>query len=153
MPKPIGTLGTIPTLTVAGRVFTDLDNLKILRGRVADSTNSYGTFREENGSAGYTPSGLNNFRVRAIRVIGDSGSGDLYFGQSDDDVGASSAGAPTNFVPPGNSTVLGLIANLGVRNDIELPSDFLVENGKYLSLSGAATAASATVEVYGYEEA
>jgi len=27
MPKPIGTLGTLNTLTVGGRVFTDIDNL------------------------------------------------------------------------------------------------------------------------------
>lgn len=139
MAKAIGTLGTVDTITVGGRVFTDLTNLIIIMTSITTASR-YGTFRKASASAGYTPSGGLTFKFGAIRMIpagyaaGDSDSCQLLYG--DNDVGVNSAAAPTTPVFPGGGTVfeMGPQAVLTLQASAyggEGITDFVVPNGKY----------------------
>ena len=76
MAKPIGTLGTIPTITVGGRVFTDLDNLIVLTAYAQTGTAAGATFREPVASSGYQVPGGQTLRILAVtaRVVYAAGS-------------------------------------------------------------------------------
>jgi hypothetical protein len=76
MSGPIGTLGNIPTITVAGRVFTDLTNLKILQG--AASGVVYSVLYD--ASPGVTPGvyqvpGATVFNMHALDLVLHQASG------------------------------------------------------------------------------
>ena len=158
MSKPIGTLGTIPTLTVGGRVLTDLANLIELHGYVDGATNTYGTPRKPGASAGYTPSGANKFRIVAMRVVAHTTTGNLYLSYGDNDVGVTSASAATNTVYIGADANLGnIFSAAGLTDDpkyaYEISVDFLIPNTKYPQVGGNAGSGVFKIQLYGYEEA
>lgn len=157
MAKPIGTVGNIPTLEVAGRVFTDLDNLIILYG---STTNTNGaSLRRANGTSGYTPSGSNSFKILALRQTATLGStptnGYGSLGYSDNDVAVNTATAATNPV-----YVAGALNNFPFSNPqtqaqvpSEHPLDFTVPNGKFVFADGGGGVGSVSWQVFGYEVA
>jgi hypothetical protein len=68
MAKPIGTLGTIDTLTIGGRVFTDLSTLIILNAGTNTIAVRYSTFRLATAtSGGYAVTAAKTFTFHAIR--------------------------------------------------------------------------------------
>jgi hypothetical protein len=132
MARLVGSLGTIDTLTVGGRVMTDMTNLKILSCIVNVGTfSSYRRVNQNSGGA-YTPSGATAFHVKGVRSSNTgsiSNFGNVY---GDNDVGFF-GGGPTNpiYEASGNSTnSVGMAALAGIS---EHPSNFILPNGKYLS--------------------
>jgi hypothetical protein len=149
----------IPSLTVGGRVFTDLANLIILYGLVQGTTNVNGTFRRQTGTAtaGYTPSGAKSFRALAIKTQVQHTTATASYGHvigySDNDVGVAAAAALTNFKQlGGGASGFGAI-NSNNLNVFEYPIDFVVPNAKYLSqVASHANVVYCVSWVYGYEE-
>lgn len=150
----------IPSQTVCGRKYTNLTNLIHLQAYVADSTNKYGSFRKDGGSAGYSPSGV-SFRITCItltHVITTAGTPvrmiNLLY--SDNDLGVAGTTTPTNPVHIGGSSnfTIGVAGNnnqVGVR--LEYPVNFVIPSGKYGGIihfpSGTG---NITAEAWGYEE-
>lgn len=156
MARQIGTLGTIETVTVGGRVFTDMQNLIILTtGTIGGALN--GTLRQigSQSGAGYTPSGANNFRALAVRAVGYTAGTGIELAQSDNDVGIQAATALTNPVYFGTEDSGGGVPMLFTPNvsngQDERAISGLILNGKFCS--AVTTSTGALVIVYGYEEA
>ena len=149
----------IPTLMVGGRVFTDLENLKVLSAYCDCSAGTrYSTLRLYTGSAGYQVPVGKTFRVLATAVIpllGVAASRFVNPSYGDNDVGFTSAAAPTNNAfPAGSQSASQLVpANVsGTAADprIETPFRFDVPAGKYIAASGT-LGIEFTIYVYGYE--
>lgn len=155
MATPIGTLGTIPTLTVGGRVFTDLTTLIILGG-YALSNNSFASLRKPNGSAAYSITTAKTYTIYAAKLIGYTlgGTGYINVLYGDTDAGMDAASAPTNAVYC-NGDAATRYAGVGASSTGTgyfldgSHTPFAVPAGKYVAskfLNGGGTAF-----VYGYE--
>lgn len=86
---------TQSTLSIGGRVFTDLANLIYLYASA--EANQYGTMRTQAGPAGYAVTSGKTLIIYAVRInilIADPAS-KIYIGYGDDDVGLSTPTAPT----------------------------------------------------------
>ena len=97
MANPISNLGLIPTLTIAGRVFTDLANLKTFRATVG-VTNLYDTFENiyDFTNAKYVVPGGKTLVIYAIQFWGTN-SATEYFNLGYGDTSVTNSGsAPTN---------------------------------------------------------
>lgn len=148
----------IPTLTVAGRTFTDLANLVILSwycGSGVTNATLRRPFLSTGYSAGAIKAGGQRFRLLAY-TIETTASGGFFFdiGYSDNDVGAGSA---TAFVNP--KGMQGGNLNTGPYEIIyqglfykEVATDAYIPNGKYLSTYQSATG-YVTGRAFGYEVA
>lgn len=157
MAKPIGTLGTIDTLTVGGRVFTDLTNLIILGMANGGGFNS--TFRKQYPTnvtgAGYQVTGGKSLTLWAAQILA-LGADNIQILYSDNDVGLSSGTAFTNPVYPHGNTGYYIWSSTGGVNiatsfkawhDINM--HFVIPAAKYVScIIGTNTTAA---NVYGYE--
>ncbi len=155
MAKPIGTLGTIDSLTIAGRTFTNLSGLIIVYGSILTTSHS-ATFRKANGASGYTPSGSLAFKGYALRLSPStvaSTGGSYSLAQSDNDVGLDSATSLTNPVYIAGSANAFAIAP--PQTLAALPIDFAIDipvlNGKYLTLNDSGGVGRIDAIVYGYE--
>jgi len=155
MAKAIGTLGTIDTLTVGGRTFTDLTNLIILYGLVS-TAGRHTTLRLPNASSGYQVTSGKTFKIEAIFASTSSASaGPVMPFYGDTDVGLDSASAPTNPVYIGgnnNPQAIALAGNTSGNLVLSNPipgMNFSVPAGKYPCVYAGAT--SSLVAVYGYE--
>lgn len=150
-------VSTLPvaSLTVGGRVFTDLKNLIVLYCGNAAS-NTYSTARLPNATAGYEVPGGKTLRISAMRIASFSGTGSgtsIGIGYSDNDAGIDVAvGSLTNPVHCGGSTGVTIVS--GGREtgyfaaDREASTNFTVPTGKYLFARGS----SLSLIVYGYLE-
>lgn len=150
---PIGTLGNVvPTLTVGGRVFTDLDNLKMLVGNI-DRGNGVATLRDVNSSSGYQVPGGKTFKVAAVRIVYSGYISGIEIGYGDNDVGMGSVSQPTNVVFPGGSQNNFAIVGKDTNSQYEAPFQIDIPTGKYPCFGSLATGSSAqaSVIVYGYE--
>lgn len=133
--RQIGTLGTIDTLTIDGRVFTDLTTMIRLNAMIASNTKA--TFRKSNATSGYAVTALKTMTVMAVRVLSDNAANEadrmLY---ADNDLGNSSSGSFTNEVDVAGQTSMFIS---GTPTAATAPSrwdygdvDFPVPAGKYL---------------------
>ncbi len=146
----------IDTITVAGRVFTNLTNLIILYARMSSgAAENYSTMRTAAGSSGYTPSGSKAFKMSAIKTMNYAPTTTamlLGIVQSNNDVGMSSATVPTGQVfPTGGAGNLAIQCSGTSGVTIEETADFQIANTKFLSLIAPAQVDDALVKVYGYE--
>lgn len=146
----------IPTLTVGGRVFTDLQNLIILKGYAQLSQNA--TLRNFTGTAGYQVTAGKTLQIQAVEWQTNSyftTGHSVFVLQTDNDVGLNTATAFTNPVYPfGNST--DTFGGLNVCNDTgtirsQKVYRFNVAAGKYVSMVNAAGSVNTEVTVFGYE--
>lgn len=146
----------IPSLTVAGRVFTDLVNLKQLRFSTASGGNFSATARLPSASSGYQVPVGKTFKVVAVQYFIESaaaagGSKTVAIAQSDNDVGLNSATALSNAVYPGGAlgnAFLNAISTL--QNNWEAVVDFSVAASKYISVENT-TGAGLKGWIFGYE--
>ncbi len=160
MSKPIGTLGTIDTLEVGGRVFTDLANLIQLNAAFGVGGPFSGFFLG-NGtpyqvSAGKTFTG---WAAQMTTQLAGSPSQDypISFGYSVNLIGAQNASAPASplYFPFGNGTPLGYavfsVAN-GGNVQFQTNLNFIVPAGSY-PFCGAVQGGEyiSMVNLYGYE--
>lgn len=160
MAKPIGTLGTIDTIAVYGRVFTDLTNLLALHGYVATSTRVYATLRKSSSTSGYQVTTGKTLTLSAGNLMCAIVSS--TFGVSpaygDNDVGLDSSSTPTNVVNfIGSSTAIAMSINTGAA---ATPSGapvnstawlFQVPALKYPAMLASASGTAVTASFYGYE--
>lgn len=96
MPKPVGTLGVIPTLTIAGLVLTDLDNL--LKFHASATDGNYATLRKSGTSAGYAVTAATTLYMYAgilwcTGAAGTSRGVNMHYG--DTDIGFNSVSQTT----------------------------------------------------------
>ncbi len=152
MATPIGTLGTIDTITVGGRVFTDLTTLKVLRG-YSTSTKEF-TFR--NGASGYQASNtLTLYALRMFNGVGASATsviGNCTLAYSDNNVGLDATGG--TFTNPvyygGSSSLLTLGAgNVVGLNMTEASVNFAVPTTKYPG--AVCNSAASYLTAFGYD--
>lgn len=149
----------IPSLTIAGRTFTDLTNLVVLTGFVNGTTTTNCALRKQGGTSGYQVPASKTFKIAAIVVEAlQSAAGNnslVYLCYADNDVGISTATAFTNQVFMGGAAAAGVIgsaANPATSSQFQAAVQFDVPTGKYVSVQAASSALpSAVVRVYGYE--
>lgn len=146
--------GISPSLTIGGRVFTDLKNLIQLYAFVSGAGNGNCTFRRSDTTSGYTPSGSKTFRVLALRMevyTTFAGAGSLLY--SDNDVGIAAATAFTNAKSPLSGGQFPLVVQTTSNANIfDKPINFVVPNGKYLGCTNNASAGVGSIVAWGYEE-
>lgn len=149
MAQPYGTLGTIPTLTVAGRVYTDLTNLIGLTA-IASSTVGTSGPRAHNATSAYTPSGATKFVITSVEaVVGAAGA--LNIGYADNNCGFNSNTAPINPVywKSGTTANVGSVMAPNAITKFDV-NNFEIPNGKFALFFGDGTVV-ASVVIYGYE--
>lgn len=140
----------IPTLTIGGRVFTDLKNLKTLIGYCSGAGGTNTNFRTAAGAV-YSVPASKSFKVCAIKFM-TATAGTYYIAYCDNDVGLASSTAPTNATYPVNSSVNLLSTPVAATNiAIEFPFDMTIPTGKYIFGSGGGGSYVGTIHVYGYE--
>lgn len=149
---------SLPSIQVAGRVFTDLKNLIHLVTAV-DAANSRGTFRDQNNTAGYAVPANFQLRILAVRAKSSSAVANsfLAIGYADNDVGLKSATAFTNLKTPGAAGATAVAELQTTTNSpasvAECLFNFVVPAGKYPCVDGSGGATLAYIELYGYLEA
>ena len=150
----------IPSMTIGGRVITDLANLITLYGfcngagsgksglfwiKGFATTGTYNTI--------YTPSGVKAFRAVAIRMkVNTVAAGtSIVLASGDSTVAIASNTAITNPVYEGQLNNSGMYSTTLVGN-FEDVSGFYIPNTKKAYADNAASAAAAWLYVFGYEE-
>lgn len=142
----------VPSLTVGGRVFTDLDNLKIL-SCYGSGASPKSSARLPGQSSGYQVPVGKKFKIQAILIsnMGASVANPLVYYQ-DNDSGWATATAPVNpvYMTSGNNVnayIAGTNVVSGTTNSIAIPANFEIPAGKYIGCSTDGP----IVYFYGYE--
>lgn len=163
MATPIGTLGTIPTITVGGRVFTDLTTIIILQAYMNSSAATrYSTFRRT--SSGYQVTTAKTLKLHAAKWSGiGTNSGGFTMGYGDNDVGFSSASAPTNETFPfyGSATNSVMLNGRDTTSrepvwdemafDPNNPNGFAATKYPFLLNQNSTTNSNVVCQIFGYE--
>lgn len=150
MAKPIGTLGTVETLQIGGRVFTDLTNLIKIGGYVSSTTKT--TLRKSGSSSGYQVTALKTLTLAAITMTltgaaGSSPSGQI--GYADNDVGLNQSTSLTNPNYIFADSVANWVSNEQNTQPQVLHIDFPVPASKYVFVLGNGT--TLLYFAFGYE--
>ena len=148
-----------PSITIAGRVFTDLDNLIILGGSTGSSGDDTCTFREPNGTAGYQVPVGKKLVVKAMKCSVLSVTAAVQFSgalvYADADVGLNSTTSLTNPVYNFNGAFAAGVqsqnttAQLGNFEEI---IEFTVIAQKYLCINRIAGVAATKFLAFCYLE-
>jgi len=145
--KQIGTLGTIDTLTVGERVFTDLANLLILTGATAASANVYaGLTAGVQASTAYQVTTGKTLKIAAVRAFGFSGASNfagVLYGDTAMATETGNAIGPTN---PVFDALQGYFPP-GVGGKVEYATNFSAPAGKYIGC----LADACYITAFGYE--
>lgn len=156
MATQIGTLGNIPTLTIGGRVFTDLSTLIELTGYC--NTNANASLRLYSGSAGYQVTTGKTLTIGACKLSAATSSSNVTFnlGYADNDVGLDSSTAFTSAVWRGGSSsnriVAFIVGSSGVStSSVEMGIKVNCIAQKYVAFSGVAGAGGVYITAWGYE--
>jgi hypothetical protein len=143
---------SIPSLTVGGRVFTDLSNLVILMGHTLGTGNA-SSLRKPGSSTGYTPPVGKSFRLLALKIITNSSSqSGIRLLSSTNDIGNNTATSVT-----GASYIYGDSNNYFTSGTtpggfLEAAIDFTVPFGSYLTILSGGSTSDCFVIAYGYEK-
>lgn len=155
----MGTLGTISTITVAGRVFTKLpESGLIILQCWASTIVGASTGRQGVSTAGYQVTGGKTLYISALRAsIEGANPGFLVPGYADNDVGFDTNGSPTNqhtlggknAAPPSAGFYINS-AGSGFNGMVEVSFDLQVPATKFplIRSDGAFTG---SVWLFGYE--
>lgn len=152
MANPISNLGTIPTLTVAGRVFVDLDTLiHLVAGALTGGTANRFTFRKLNTTSGYQVPASTTFKVKATHsiVFVAAATNGAYMYYQDNDSGIASNTAPTTPVYMGGDSITAYFCGKGVGVHETPIVDFSVPTTQYLG--GTGDEIGAKFAAFGYE--
>ncbi len=152
MAVAIGNLGTIPILTVGGRVFTDLTNLIFLIGSVNTAGRGC-TGRKAGAASGYQVTAGKTLTIYAVKITCEDSAGayGITLSQSDNDVGVNTATALTNAVvlcPLTTGFAIYAPASTGGQTTLEVSLPVLA--AKYLTGQASITR-SGDFYTYGYE--
>ncbi len=151
-----GRSGTAPSVTVAGRTFTDLTNLKVLYCDLnGTGAITYNACKLASGTASYQVTAGKTLTIEACQVIAQVPVASSYFnaGYGDTDVGVRSAAAPTNYTSRGAGTDLiplgqGTTATLGYTQFL---TRWVIPAAKYPTVKHTATSGYFGFICYGYE--
>lgn len=152
MAKPIGTLGNIDTITVGGRIFTDLSTIIIVTAPLDQSTGAKATFRLPGGTAGYPVTAAKTYTVHAISLNANTAISGYQFLYSDNDVGLNTATAHTNPIYENGGSIT--VASVGTpANTFQgIATKFAIPAGKYPgSIVVGAGSAGGHAQAWGYE--
>ncbi len=147
----VGTLGVLPSLTIGGRVFTDLTNIIMLIG--SSKTGALNcTGRKAGATSGYQVTAGKTLTISAIKMQSETTTAwGCYFNYSDNDVGYSTSTALTNGVvlaPLSSSFALEAPATVGGIGNFEV--SIAVIAAKYLTSIQIGTGTGDWI-AYGYE--
>ncbi len=155
MAKPIGTLGTIETLTIGGYVFTNIAGLIVLASK--GTTNGNCTLRKMNppGSAGYAVTSGKTLTIYAISMLSNAAmTNSLLY--ADNDVGLDTATSFTNpvYFGSGSATAVTMFvvptSQTGINGPMQFAPVFSVPATKYPAIV-TNTGNTNSVTAYGYE--
>lgn len=137
---------SVPSITIGGRVFTDIPNLIILKA-IVTAAGQKCTFRLPSGTAGYQVTAAKTLKVLAISAFAsNTGSNSFIIAQSDNDAGWTGSTALTNPVyEANNADTTGITAGGIVTARNEFVTNFSVAATKYLSVSGGNGASAASI--------
>lgn len=146
------TPGTIPSITIGGRVFTDLSTNLIVLISGANAAANYTTFRRPFASAGYQVTAGKTLYVTAMQYRAAAVSA-IGMGYSDNDVGLNVAGPPTNWIQmmgaaqafDNFSAVVGAYGN-------EKAVWYPIPAGKYITWNGYGASMQNQIVLWGYEK-
>lgn len=147
MATPIGTLGTIPSLSVGGVMFTDLSTLIVLFAPQNQASNTNTTARKAFAGAGYQVTSGKTYIIRATRFHSSAAAAYLLK-YSDNDVGVVTATSFTNGV-----NMIGY--SLG--SDASPPANSVMESAPFAPVPATkyvgtlAVTGTGTLTTYGYE--
>lgn len=158
MANAIGTIGNIPTLTVAGRLFTDLTSIIMLATHTTTGGSRNGTFRKmgSGSGAGYQVTAGKTMTVYAANfTINQTAATEVpAIAQSDNDVGIDSATALTNAVYFGSESssrfTLAVTPAAAVGSTVSIPLFGKVAAAKYCTVNSGNTA-DLVCYAYSYE--
>lgn len=150
MATQFGTLGTIDTITVGGRVFTNLSTLITLLAH-GTAANMHFTARKPFVASGYAPSGV-QFNICAVKYTTNTNQSEPLLAYGDNDVGQNSSSAMTNAVyvltTGGQMGIMSSNVAGGPAAEIAY-TGVLVPSGKYVG--GNNGSGQAVWVIYGYE--
>lgn len=148
----IATPQAIPSITIGGRVFTDLKNLLILGGPTGGAVYGITTCRKQNGTAGYQTTAGKTLRITALEVtvLTAVATSCVSMGYSDTDLGRLVNTAPTN--PVYMEGVAGYGFSTSETGIYQYACNFTIPAGKYLFVNGNGNASLTQCRLYGYEE-
>lgn len=146
--------GAVPSLTVGGRVFTDLANLITLECFHTSGGSANSTFRVPGGAAGYQVPAGKTLRLWAASMMcnaASSGSPALLY--SDNDVGQQTATAYTNpSYKAGADAVPFLYSEGALTSPVERGMNWTIPTGKYVGMKVTGNTNTIQMTVYGYLE-
>ncbi len=152
MSIPISNLGTTPSLTIGGRVMTDLSsNLITLVGLT--SSNGKCTLRKPGAASGYQVTAGKTLTIIALvaQSQGTSNAGTASVAYSDNDVGIDSSSSLTNPVYwSGSSQASFSFGGSAIGQQTTINPNFGVIAQKYFSINSNASV-GITYIAYGYE--
>ncbi len=147
----MATVATIESLTVGGRVFTDLNNLIVLYGRAGSGGGGpNATFRLSSASSGYAVPASKVLTIMAYKIINLFSSTQVTgLNYADNDVGFISAAAFTSPVYYAGASNFDLgTPSSGSFLDGDL--NFEVPASKYIGYSNNISTAGISFFIYGY---
>lgn len=167
--KPIGTVGTIDTLTLGSRVITDFTNFKTLYG-FCGTAGAYTNFSEtgDTGAAFYQIPGGKSFRVVAIELVGIEVTVNfvkdlIAIGYTDTATGMSNPVEGTNsvyIVGKSGGQGIGIFCHtsvhqttggVGLSRAVYPVDDFTIPTGKWAAAKSSGSTDTLVI-LYGYEE-
>jgi len=147
--------GAKESITVGGRVFTDLPNLILLQG-FANTAGNITTPRAGGATAGYVVPSAKTLKIQAVRLVSSTNTiSRAYLLYGDTDVGMDSGSLPTTpiYLAGGGISIHSLVA--GAANAVglsgpgynEIACDWRIPTGKYpaVGISGGGV-----VYLFGY---
>jgi len=147
----------IPTLTVGGRVFTDLSNLIVLYGYASGTTTIYCSLRLATASAGYQVTSGKTLRILALEAHSvyttAAAANGVLPGYTDDDVGMNSSTVGTNrvSVTAGAGSLIFPPVNSALAYS-QMPIDWRIPATKYPGfVVQSATLVNIGIRAFGYE--
>ena len=145
--RPIGSLGAIPTLQIAGSVFTDLTNIQVLWAYTVSQTRS--VFKKINASTGYAVTTGKTLNVTGYMTFATSLTY-FIFVSADSDIGFDTATAFTNPVYEVGGSTLGLYGNETTAAPLYKSTIFTVPALKYMNYQSPGSN-QVKIQAFGYE--
>ncbi len=140
--------GSLPSLTVGGRTFTDLTNLQLLL--IQCSFAKYSTFRTPAGTPYQVPVGK-NFRALCIQVNSSAGSGRSTLGYDTTDRGIDNASL-TSPAYMGGSAVASQLNFSTSWTEFTHLLNFLIPATRYPFIYADVGSGYVSCKLFGYEE-
>lgn len=141
-----------PSLTIGGRTFTDLTNLKILCANISGASQKFTTFRRS-ATSGYQVTAGKTLTIYAWQAwnLGSTALS-LYLGYGDTDVGLTGGSIPTNGVYWNGDQSASATTLAAIGNTTAGAIYFTVPAAKYAFLSNAVNSITGSCCIYGYEQ-